>query len=95
MSNWRDIPPSEMYPRGAGFDQEVVPLYDQIIAGCPDDADGVLIAGTGFRCVAIVDALEKSLKRPVISANQASLWHCLKLGNIEAKVDGYGRLLSR
>ncbi|MBT3704126.1 MAG: hypothetical protein HOE62_20015 [Alphaproteobacteria bacterium] len=93
--NWRDIPPSEMYPRGAGFDQEVVPLYDQIIAGCPDDADGVLIAGTGFRCVAIVDALEKSLKRPVISANQASLWHCLKLGNIEAKVDGYGRLLSR
>ena len=32
---------------------------------CPQEADSVLIAGTGFRCVAILDALERDLQRPV------------------------------
>ena len=53
-----------------GFEQEIEPLYAQIRAACPDEADGVLIAGTGFRCVGIIDALEQDLKRPVLSANQ-------------------------
>ena len=89
---WRDLPPGELYRHGMGFAQEVEPLYAQIRAACPDAADGVLIAGTGFRCVAILDALERDLKRPVISANQASLWHCLRLSGVHARVDGYGSL---
>jgi maleate cis-trans isomerase len=39
---------------------------------CLDGADGVLIAGTGFRCVAVLDTLEQDLGHPVVSANQAS-----------------------
>lgn len=89
---WRDLPPSELYPRGMGFEQEIEPLYDQIRAACPAAADGILIAGTGFRCVGILDALEQELKRPVLSANQASLWHCLRLAGVRAKIVGYGRL---
>lgn len=91
---WRDMPPGELYPAGMGFAQEVEPLYTQIRAACPKDADGVLIAGTGFRCVAILDALEQDLGRPVISANQASLWHCLRLSGVNARVTGYGSLLA-
>jgi maleate isomerase len=91
---WRDLLPGDLYPRGMGFAQEVDSLHAQIVAGCPTDADGVLIAGTGFRCVAILDALERELKRPVISANQASLWHCLRLAGHRANVSGYGNLLS-
>ena len=56
-------------------------------------ADGVLIAGTGFRCVAILEVLEQDLKRPVISANQASLWHCLRSAGVHTPVGGYGSLL--
>jgi maleate isomerase len=89
---WRDVPTNEMYPRGLGFEQEIEPLYAQIIAACPPEADGVLIAGTGFRCVAILDALEKALKRPVLSANLVSLWHCLRLAGVQAKISGYGSL---
>ena len=55
--------------------------------------DGVLIAGTGFRCVGILDALERDLQRPVVSANQASLWHCLRLSGVRTPVGGYGNLL--
>lgn len=90
---WRDLPPGDLYGHGMGFAQEVEPLYGQIQSACPPTADGVLIGGTGFRCVAILDALERDLARPVISANQASLWHCLRLSGVKAPVEGYGSLL--
>ncbi len=90
---WRDVPPGELYPQGMGFAQQIEPLYEQIRAGCPDDADGVLIAGTGFRCVGIIEALERDLGRPVVTANQGSLWHCLRRAGVRAEVAGYGRLL--
>jgi maleate isomerase len=90
---WRDLPPGELVGQGAGLEQEVEPLYAQIRAACPPAADGVLIAGTGFRCVAILEALEQDLQRPVISANQASLWHCLRSAGVRTGVAGYGRLL--
>jgi maleate isomerase len=91
---WRDLPPQDLVGQGAGFEQEVEPLYTQIRAACPAEADGILIAGTGFRCVAILEALEQDLKRPVISANQASLWHCLRLSGVRVPVAGYGSLLA-
>ncbi|MBL6615479.1 MAG: hypothetical protein ISP49_07010 [Reyranella sp.] len=90
---WRDLPPGELVGQGLGFEQEIEPLYAQIRAGCPAEADGVLIAGTGFRCVGILEALETDLKRPVISANQASLWHCLRTSGVRTAVTGYGSLL--
>ena len=79
---------------GMGFEQEVEPLYAQIRAACPSTADGVLIAGTGFRCVAILEALEQDLGRPVISANQASLWHGLRSAGVRSGIAGYGNLFS-
>ena len=91
--NWRDLPPGDLVGHGLGFEQEIEPLYAQIKAACPAGADGVLIAGTGFRCVGILEALEQDLKRPVISANQASLWHCLRSAGVQTKVAGYGNLL--
>lgn len=90
---WRDLPPGDLYGHGMGFEQEVEPLYAQVRAACPASADGVLIAGTGFRCVAILEALEQDLKRPVLSANQASLWHCLRASGVQSAVEGYGSLL--
>lgn len=91
---WRDLAPGELVAQGLGFEQEVESLYAQVKAACPANADGVLIAGTGFRCVAIIEALEQDLGRPVITANQASLWHCLRSSNVHTPVVGYGRLLT-
>lgn len=90
---WRAVPPNELYPRGFGFEQDVEQLYAQIKAACVPTADGVLIGGTGFRCVALIDALEKELGRPVVTANQASLWRCLQHAGIKEPIDGYGKLL--
>lgn len=92
-SRWHGIAPSDLYAHGAAIAQEVEPLAAQIEMHCPAHADGVFIAGTGFRCVAILEALETALGRPVLSANQVSLWHCLKLAGIHAPVENYGALL--
>jgi len=90
---WRDLPPGELYPQGMGLAQQIEPLHAQIRASCPAGADGVLVAGTGFRCVGIIEALERDLGRPVVTANQASLWHCLRLAGVRAGVEDYGALL--
>lgn len=90
---WRDLPPEQLYPQGMGFEQDIESLYHQIHAATPREADGVLIAGTGFRCVGISDALEKDLRQPVITANQASLWHCLHMTGVSGAISGYGQLL--
>ena len=89
------MPPGDLYAKGMGFDQDVESLYRQIRSACPPVADGVLIAGTGFRCVSILDALEQDLQRPAISANQASLWNCLRLSGLQDQVKGYGSLLEQ
>ena len=90
---WRDVPPGKLYEMGMGFEQDVEALYNQVRAACPPTADGILIAGTGFRCVAIIDALEQDLQRPVITANQASLWRCLRRSGVQTAIPGYGSLL--
>lgn len=91
---WREMAPGALYPAGMGFAQDVEALYRQIRAACPEAADGVLIAGTGFRCVAILQALEDDLARPVVAANQASLWQALRHAGIRDRIEGYGRLLT-
>ena len=76
-----------------GFYQDIESLYSQFRAVCPAKADGVIIIGTGFRCVGILQGLEDDLGRPVVSANQASLWSCLGLCGVQANIAGYRRLL--
>lgn len=90
---WRDLPPGDLYAHGMGFEQDVEALHAGIRANCPAAADSVMICGTGFRCVGIIDALETDLGRPVITANQASLWHCLRISGVGTTINGYGQLL--
>jgi maleate isomerase len=92
--DWRQYPPEQLYARGKAVAQEIEPLYRQIVEACQDSADAVLIGGTGFRCVAIIEALEAALDRPVVTANQASLWRCLRFAGVRDRIDHYGRLLT-
>lgn len=66
--------------------------YALSIAG---KAEGVFIAGNGFRAVGIIEALEQALGVPVLSANQVLLWRCMRLLDNHSPVPGYGQLFSR
>lgn len=89
---WAGIAPGELYGRLMHVQQDAGYLYDQIVAECPPEADGVMIIGTGVRCVGLIAGLEQALDRPVVTANQASLWRCLRLTGVTSPVTGYGRL---
>lgn len=92
-AKWRNVRPEKLYGARMHVEQRTELLLDQIVAACPKAADGVLIVGTGLRCVGIIADLEGALGRPVVTANQASLWRCLSLAGVDSSISGYGSLL--
>lgn len=94
-ARWRDVPPEALYGARMHMAQRLDLLHDQILAECPGEADGALLVGTGLRCVGIIAALETALDRPVVTANQAGLWRCLRAAGVDRVPEGYGRLFSR
>jgi len=57
------------------------------------DAESVLISCTNFPTIDIIEALEKDLGKPVITANQALLWSALRKLGVHGSIEGYGQLL--
>lgn len=93
-ARWSGVQPQDLYRNLMHVQQNTDTLFDQIVAKCPKSADGVLIVGTGLRCVGIIDAIEAELGRPVVTANQASMWRCLSLAALDTPLTGYGQLLA-
>lgn len=58
-----------------------------------DAADAIVISCTNFRTIEIIQALEQDLKKPVITSNQATMWHALRCMGINKKIQGLGKLL--
>jgi maleate isomerase len=75
--------------------QEPYVAYNLGKAVDTDDAECIFLSCTDFRTIDMIDALEKRLKKPVISSNQASLWHVMTLQNLGILITGYGTLLNR
>ncbi len=57
-------------------------------------ADAVMLACGNWSTFAIVDRLEQALRKPVLTTNQVSLWHALKMMGTRP-LDGPGVLLRR
>jgi|SRR5579862_702919 len=56
------------------------------------DADAVLLACGNWSTFGIIDRLERDLGKPVLTTNQVSLWHALKMMGMRP-LDGLGVLL--
>jgi len=67
-------------------------VYQQVRNTDLPDADAVFISCTNLRTLPIIEDLETDLKKPVISAIQASLWYALKVLGIHEYVPGTGSL---
>lgn len=59
---------------------------------CHPDADLLFISCTALRAAQVIQTIEQKLNKPVVSSNQAILWHALKLLNRPFAVEGYGGL---
>jgi maleate isomerase len=59
------------------------------------ESDAVVIACSGARTAEIIADLEADIGKPVISATQLLMWHCLQLMRVDATRSDRGILLSR
>jgi maleate cis-trans isomerase len=58
------------------------------------EAEAVFLSGTGMPTLAILQALEDDLGKPVISAASAMMWNALRIAGVSAMRPGYGRLFA-
>jgi maleate isomerase len=56
-------------------------------------AEGYFVSCTAIRTAELIAPLEASLGRPVITSNQAMVWHALRQGGVDAAPVGFGRLM--
>ncbi|GAA1917074.1 aspartate/glutamate racemase family protein [Streptomyces sodiiphilus] len=93
-SRWRGVRRHQLFDRGGRWEVDPEEVCRQVSERFPDDADGVLIPGSGFRSWEAVSHLESRLGVPVVTSNQACLWRLLTLTGVDVDVPGAGRLLS-
>lgn len=59
------------------------------------DAEAIAVLCTSMKGISILSRLEKELGKPIITAIQATFWHCLRKLDIDDKIEGYGSLLEK
>jgi maleate isomerase len=57
------------------------------------DADAIVMPGGNWRCMSVVERLERKLGKPVLSNNAVSVWAGLRLLGRDDSIPGYGALL--
>jgi maleate isomerase len=85
---------ARMTPARAFTEVPPAELYEWVRMNVPHQAEIVFISGNGLRAVGAIHALEESLRRPVLTANQVALWEALRgLGTI-SKIIQYGSIFT-
>jgi maleate isomerase len=59
------------------------------------ESEAIFISCIALHTIEVIEKLEHDLKKPVISSNQATMWHLLRLANVNDKIENYGQLLSK
>ena len=87
------LPPVEVPHPNTGSVASPAEIYEWVRSHVPSSAQAVFIGGNAVRAIGVIAALEEDLRRPVLTANQVSLWHALRVAGAEVSVDDYGQLL--
>ena len=56
------------------------------------DADGLFLSCSGIRAVEVIQEIEDTIGKPVITSNQAQMWSCLRRAGIKDDIEGYGEI---
>ena len=57
------------------------------------ESHAAFLSCTAIRAVEAIDAIEADIGKPVVTSNQAMVWHALKKLGIDDMLTGYGRLM--
>ena len=61
---------------------------------CHPEAQALFISCTAIRAASAIEDLERRLAVPVVTSNQALVWHCLQLLRNESPITGFGSLFA-
>lgn len=84
---------------GLTLDTDIPAIHtDAIMAATADllddcRADGVFFSCTNLRAVTVLEEMERRFGLPMVSSNQALLWHALRLAGQQPDLPGFGQLL--
>jgi arylmalonate decarboxylase len=67
--------------------------YDTVLGLRRDETDAYFMSCTNIHSIDVIEKLERELKKPVITSNQASIWCALRMIGIREAVPGLGYLL--
>ena len=73
-------------------DPEVI--LDFVPKSIRPEADTVFLPGTAWRALEVVDTLEKTTAKTVVTVNQAFIWMALRKVGVTDPIQGFGRLLT-
>lgn len=59
------------------------------------ESEAIFISCIALHTIEVIEKLENDLQKPVISSNQVTMWHLLRLANINDRFEGYGQLFSK
>ena len=77
----------------AGVSPEVV--YNLACQVNEPETEAVFLSCIAMHTIGVIEKLESDLQKPVISSNQATMWHLLRIAHINERIEGYGQLLLR
>ena len=60
-----------------------------------DQAEGVFISCTGMMTSSILEETEKAIGKPLVTANQATMWQTLRLAGAPSGIPALGRLYAK
>lgn len=86
---------ARMTPAGPITEVPPAELYQWVTTNVPRQADAVFIGGNGLRAIGAIQALEESLGKPVLTANQVLLWKALRLVGTTSMPTQYGRVFTQ
>jgi maleate isomerase len=86
------MPPIAVPHPNTGSAASPAAIYEWVRSHVPSSAPAVFIGGNALRAIGVIAALEEDLRRPILTANQASLWFALRVAGAEVTVDDYGQL---
>lgn len=69
-------------------------VIDFVRANDHADADALLVPDTALHTAAILDELDAVLGKPVLTANQVTMWQALRLGGRVQRQRGFGQLFT-
>ncbi len=70
-------------------------VVDLIVAADRDDAEAVLVPDTAMHTLGVITRAEQRLGKPVLTANQVTIWQGLRIAGASVRADGLGQLLAK